>query len=64
MTKKKIPVTYIPKHFEIDYKNQKYIIDGKEYPSTQHNADAVAEYLQTKNEAILKRLSTAVIVFG
>lgn len=36
-------------------------IDGEHYPPTRHNLEVWREYQRTKNEDVLKRLSTVVL---
>lgn len=48
------------KHYTLPYK---IIIDGVNYPNTQHNWDIIAEYNKTSDEKVLDRLSSAVIEF-
>lgn len=55
------------KDIQIEYKQYtlpfKIIIDGVQYPNTQHNWDVIAKYNDTMDEQVLDKLTTAVIEF-
>lgn len=42
---------------------KKIVVDGKNYPRTQHNINVVTEYWKTDDEKVLDRLSLAVLSF-
>ena len=48
------------KDIQIEYKQYrlpfKIVIDGVEYPNNQRNWDVIAEYNETKDEAVLDKL--------
>ena len=49
------------KDIDIEYKQYtlpyKIVVDGVEYPNTQHNWDVIAEYNDTKDESVLDKLA-------
>ena len=49
------------KRAKLEVKEETVIIDGKEYPKTEHNLLVWNDYLITEDRKILKDLSTIVL---
>ena len=41
-----------------------FVLDGKEWPMTEHNAEVLKEYHQSLDESVLKKLSGVILDFG